>query len=62
MAEATAMPWLKKNWLALMAIVSAFAAVMSWLEVRKENLRAEKLFGSQIRPLIQSTPVRFTTT
>ena len=50
------MQWLKKNWSPLVALLSAVLAAVSWWEVHKENLRAEKLFGSQVRPLIQSRP------
>lgn len=56
------MEWLKGNaWLisllsVLVSLGSASFACFIWWEAHKENLRAEQLFGSQVRPLIQSTP------
>lgn len=49
--------WLNIILLVVIPVVSALIAIISLCYVRKSNQRAEKLFGSQIRPLIQDRPL-----
>jgi hypothetical protein len=52
----TPFKWLNIIIIVVIPVVSALIAISSFWYARESNLRAEKLFGSQIRPLIQERP------